>query len=313
MPNTIFDRLKTAGEKVLTLMRRQARVSGSHFKSLLVACVALAGILSTTTAASGQDPAADLLGTMYWSHRDEGVYRAARDGSDLKLLVPAKLADGLAIDQDGKTIYWMARDAGSIKVQKARLDGTGVVDLVTGLSQTGDLLLDAEAGKLYVSLMNEGTIIQLGTDDSQRTDFVVGLKLPDELALDPKHRTLYCTCSGDGTIQQIKLDDPKPRTILTTQGCWFGMAIDTSADQLYCVQSSRGQIYRAGLDGSDAKQIMSGLTEVDGLAIDIDNQKLYWTERGKISQANLDGSNIELLVAGKTAQYGSIVVLPPKD
>ncbi|HWB13458.1 MAG TPA: hypothetical protein VG826_29810 [Pirellulales bacterium] len=58
---------------------------------------------------------------------------------------------------------------------------------------------------------------------------------------------------------------------------------------------------------------MSGLSDVDGLAIDADNQKLYWTERGRISQANLDGSNIELLVTGKTAQYGSLVVLPPKD
>lgn len=37
------------------------------------------------------------------------------------------------------------------------------------------------------------------------------------------------------------------------------------------------------------------------------------TETGKIGQANLDGSFIETLVLGKTAQYASLVVLPPRE
>jgi hypothetical protein len=261
----------------------------------------------------GGESAAELFGTMYWTHRDEGVYYAARDGSDVKLLVPAKMADGLAVDAARGVLYWTISDSGPNKVQKANLDGTDVRDLITGLSATGDLALNAETGTLYVSLMNEGKIIEVSTDGTQRADFVTGLSAPDELLFDAKHQTLYCTCSGDSTIRQIKLDDRQPRTILTTQGIWFGLAIDPTTDHLYCVQSSRGEVYRARLDGSDAKLIVKGLQDVDGLSLDADNQKLYWTERGKICQANLDGTGIEVLVPGKTAMYGSVVVLPPKE
>ena len=274
-------------------------------------CLA-AGLVFPRLARSGES-AAELFGTMYWTHRDEGIYYAARDGSDVKLLVPARMADGLAVDATRGVVYWTISDNAGNKVQKANLDGTDVKDVITGLSGTGDLTLDAETGTLYVSLMNEGKIIAVSTDGTKRSDFVTGLNIPDELLFDAKHQMLYCTCSGDGTIQEIKLADGQPRTILTTQGVWFGLAIDPLTDHLYCVQSSRGEIDRAKLDGSDAKQIVSGLQNVDGLALDADNQKLYWTELGKISQANLDGTGIEVLVTGKTAMYGSIVVLPPKE
>lgn len=281
--------------------------------TLFCGCLAWVIAFSQSTLVRCDESQADLLGTMYWTYRDEGVYRAARDGSDPKLLVAAKDADGLAVDSARETMYWTISGAGPNKVQKSKLDGTEVNDVLTDLTATGDLLLDADAGRLYVTLMNEGKIIEVRTDGSQRRDFVIGLSAPDELALDVKRHTLYVTCSGNGTIQRLKLDDPVPQTIMTTQGIFFGLALDTDRDQLFCVQASRGVIYRAGLDGSEAKPIVSGLSAPDGLALDSENNKLYWMERGKISQANLDGSNVEVLLTGKVAQYGSVVVLPPKE
>jgi sugar lactone lactonase YvrE len=280
---------------------------------LVYGCLAGVIAVSQATLARCDESPADLLGIMYWTYRDEGVYRAARDGSDPKLLVAAKDVDGLAVDSARQTMYWTISGAGPNKVQKSKLDGTQVQDVLTDLTATGDLLLDADAGKLYVTLMDEGKIIEVNTDGSQRRDFVTGLSAPDELALDAEHRTLYVTCSGNSTIQRLKLDDPVPQTIMTTQGIFFGLALDMARGQLYCIQPSRGILYRADLDGSDAKPVISGLNDPDGLALDSENNKLYWTERGKISQANLDGSNIEVLLTGKVAQYGSVVVLPPKE
>lgn len=280
-----------------------------------VLCGWLTLAIGFTLAASAwsEESAADLLGTMYWTHRDEGIYRAARDGSEVKLLIPAKFADGLAVDRARGKIYWTISE-GANKVQTADLDGGNVQDLVTGLTGTGDLTLDADAGKLYVTLMNEGKIIQVGVDGSQRRDVLTGLAAPDELAIDAKHGTLYWTCSGSSAIQRAKIDDWQPTTIITTQGgVFFGLAIDPVEDQLYCVQAGRGMIYRAGLDGSGMRQVVGGLQAPDGLALDAENHKLYWTERGKISQANLDGSEVEILVTGKVAQYASIIVLPPKE
>jgi sugar lactone lactonase YvrE len=274
--------------------------------------VCAATFLPTAIASGGE--ASDLLGTMYWTYRDEGIYRAARDGSELELIAPAKFADGLAVDAARETIYWTISGDGPNKVQKCKLDGSDVQDVVTGLSATGDLLLDADAGKLYVTLMNEGKVIEINTDGTQQRDFVTGLGAPDELALDAKRRTMYITCSGNGTIQRVKLDDRLPQTIVMAQGgVFFGLAVDPTREQLYGIHAGRGMINRTSLDGSEAKQIVSGLTAPDGLALDADNNKLYWTERGKISQANLDGSNVETLVTDKVSQYGSIVVLPPKE
>lgn len=283
-------------------------------KSILYGCLICAVTLSPAKIARSDDSAADLLGTMYWTFRDEGIYRAARDGSEIKLLVPAPVADGLAVDAARGTIYWTISSDGPNKVQKCKLDGSDLHDVVTGLSGTGDLVLDAEAGKLYVTLMNEGKVIEVNTDGSQQRDFVTGLSAPDELALDAKHRVLYVTCSGNGTIQRVSLDDRMPKTIVSANGgVFFGLAIDAAREQLFCVNAGRGQIDRMKLDGSDVKTIVSGLTAPDGLALDTENNKLYWMERGKISQANFDGTNVELLVTGKVAQYGSIVVLPPKE
>jgi sugar lactone lactonase YvrE len=288
----------------------------SHHRpqSILYGCLVSAVTLSSACIAMAGESAADLLGTMYWAYRDEGIYCAARDGSEMKLLVPAKFADGLAVDTARQMIYWTISSDGPNKVQKCKLDGSDVQDVVTGLSATGDLLLDAEAGKLYVTLMNEGKVIVVNTDGSQRQDFVTGLSAPDELALDSKRRTLYVACSGNSTIQRVKLDNRMPQTMATTDGgVFFGMAVDEVREQLFCVHSGRGIIYRMGLDGSEAKPVVSGLTAPDGLTLDTENNKLYWTERGKISQANFDGTNVEVLVTGKVAQYGSIVVLPPKE
>ena len=290
------------------------KTSRKRTQSILYGCFLSAVALSSANIAGADDSAADLLGTMYWTFRDEGVYSAARDGTEIKLLAAAKFADGLAVDAAHGAIYWTISGDGPNKVQKCKLDGSDLQDVVTGLTGTGDLALDAETGKLYVTLMNEGRVIELNTDGSQQRDFLTGLSAPDELSLDAKHRVLYVTCSGNGTIQRVKLDDRVPQTIVTSNGgVFFGMAVDTDREQLFCVNAGRGQIDRMKLDGSDAKPIVTGLTAPDGLALDTENNKLYWTERGKISQANFDGSNVEVLVTGKVAQYGSIVVLPPKE
>ena len=44
-------------------------------------------------------------------------------------------------------MYWT--DAGTDKIQRANLDGTGVQDLVTGLPDPYDIALDVTGGKMY--------------------------------------------------------------------------------------------------------------------------------------------------------------------
>ncbi len=90
---------------------------------LVGAGAALACAEEPPQASEADDECVELFGLMYWSHRDEGVYRACRDGSQVKLLVPMKNVDGLAVDEAGGKLYWTdlpgqcrrqpGRDAGS--------------------------------------------------------------------------------------------------------------------------------------------------------------------------------------------------------
>lgn len=63
---------------------------------LLFACC----FVATQRPASAEDSAADALGVMYWTDRTAGLYRAARDGSEIKLIVPGTFINSIAVDRD---------------------------------------------------------------------------------------------------------------------------------------------------------------------------------------------------------------------
>jgi sugar lactone lactonase YvrE len=287
-----------------------------HLRPIRILCIFLPFIfLPFICATVRADDAADEFGLMYWTHRSEGVYRAARDGSDVKLLVPAKNADGLAVDQaNGKLYFLISNTPDKLDtLQRANLDGTQVEQIVGDLNWTGDLALDGKRGKLYVTSLGDNRIIEFDLDGTGRRDVVAGLNAPDELAVDSEHGWVYWGSSGGGGIQRVDVDGSQAKLILATQTAVFGLALDSEGEQLYWVDSPNGTIRRVDLDGKNNTQILGARIGVDSIALDLDNRKLYWTETGKIGQANLDGSFIETLVLGKTAQYASLVVLPPRE
>jgi len=260
------------------------------------------------------ESSADLFGLIYWTDRNEGIYRASRDGSEMQLLLPAPSVDGLAVDEkEGKLYYTISapQQQPGDKVMRANLDGSNPQELAT-INFTGDLVLDSEAGKLYVSSLGDEKIVRLNRDGTGLEDFIIGLESPDEMAFDPVKRQIYWTNGGKQRIERANLDGKGRETVvqLKDQGA-FGLALDSRKREIYWVVS-QGMVFSAALDGSNVKQLIAGLTQPDGLAFDAENRKLYWTENGKLSHANADGSQVEALVVGKTRQYGSVVILPPK-
>lgn len=281
---------------------------------LLTASVVLAWCLP----AAADDSAADTLGLMYWTHRNEGIYRAARDGSEVKLIVPMKNVDGLAVDQEGKRLYFTISAAPTLnsdKLLRSSLDGDEITELATGINYSGDVVFDAEARKVYVSVLVGRKIIQCNPDGTEMKDFLTGLINPDEMAIDPENRQLYWSHSGQGgPIQRAKLDTgDELKDAVSSRHRRMGVAIDPGEKHVYWVEADQNAIYRTNFDDSGETLIVGGRNGLDALAIDLDNRKLYWTETGKICQANLDGSGIEVLVADKTDQYASLVILPPKE
>jgi sugar lactone lactonase YvrE len=266
--------------------------------------------------AEDEDSAADLLGLMYWTHRDEGVYRACRDGSEMKLIHQRKNVDGLAIDEKAGKLYFSVSNteaANADTLHRMNLDGSGVEDLAVGLNWTGDLVVDPERGKLYVSSLADNKILVANLDGTEPKDFIAGLSSPDEMAFDAKNKKLYWANSGQGGIRRANLDGTQQVDVLPAEHYSFGIALDLDKRQLYYADAANGVIRRIGFDGKGDEQLVSGLNGVDGVAIDAYNRKLYWTEEGKIGQANFDGSERETLVEGKCAKFASLIVLPPKE
>lgn len=281
---------------------------------LVGAGAALACAEEPPRASEADDECFELFGLMYWTHRDEGVYRACRDGSQVKLLVPLKNVDGLAVDKPGGKLYFTTSAYPALtgdKLFRANVNGSEVEELLQGLNFTGDLVLDAQRQKLYISSLADGKIVQCNLDGSECKDWLAGLGNPDEMAIDAKNRKLYWVRSGK--IQRADLDAPKVEDVATVNVGMMGLTLDLEKQQLYYATRDFGTIRQIHLDAAGDDQLIGGHPGVDGLAFDPYSRKLYWTEEGKICQANVDGSQVETLVPEKTHRFGSIVVLQPKD
>ena len=120
--------------------------------------------------AAADDSAAAVFGLMYWTHRDEGVYRAARDGSELKLLAAVKTADGIALDQKAQKLYFTVSGypgPNADKLYRGNLDGSGLEEFVAGL-----LAFDPDNRKLYWT--EKGKLCQANADGTQIETLISG-------------------------------------------------------------------------------------------------------------------------------------------
>ena len=202
----------------------------------------------------------------------------------------------LAIGQPPK-MYWARYVTGNI--QRANLDGSGMEDLVTGLSNPLSLALDVFAGKVYWTDDDYGKIQRANLDGSGVEDLISGLSLPGALALDVASGKMYWADRGTDKIQRANLDGSGVEDLVTSGlDALFGLALDVPAGKMYWPNNDYGTIQRANLDGSGIEDLATELSNPAGLALDVAAGKMYWADADKIQRANLDGSGVEDLVTG---------------
>ena len=279
--------------------------------TVLVSRLALA---LATVGVAGAEP------VVYWG--DVATHKIQRaevgvPGTD-DLVIGFSEPAGVAVDSSDGRVYWVDRGVGSI--QRSRIDGSEVeqvltgldfVDLVGGRQLVGgwEIALDVTGGKMYWS--------SLGLDGSEVVSKIQRANLDGSnieelanapvgaigIALDVANSKVYWTV--DDKIQRANLDGSSPEDVLTGVSSPLAIDLDVPSGKMYWTEPGLDgvAIRRANLDGTGIETLVtsSGLTFPFGIALDPDHGKMYWTQCEQadcaIRRANLDGSDIEELLS----------------
>ena len=196
-------------------------------------------------------------------------------------------------------IYWTDWDTN--KIQRARLNGSNVQDLVTtGLGSPYGIALDVAGGKMYWADAGTAKIQRANLDGSHIQNLVpLGLGLPICIALDVPGGKMYWTDRGTGKIQRANLDGSNVEDLVFGVKGLHGIVLDVVGNKMYWTDNEASKIQRANLDGTTIVDLVTtGLQLPNEIALDIAGGKMYWVDDGtrKIQRANLNGANVQDLV-----------------
>ena len=146
--------------------------------------------------------ALDGQGKMYFAA--QGIYRANLDGSHREMLIPSlPWPQDIGLDLTNSMIYWV--DHASSKIQRARLDGSGLKDLVTrGLRLPDGIALDVGGGKMYWTDRDAGKIQRSNLDGSLVQAVITGLQNPQSIAFHSPESMIYWAEPVAGTIRRAR-------------------------------------------------------------------------------------------------------------
>ncbi len=233
------------------------------------------------------------------------------DGADAQLIeaysadpsdpdLPPGIGAPAGMGTGARKLYWT--DAGSDRIQRSDLDGSGVEDVIDiGLVTPRGLAVDQPGGKLYWTDYGSDRIQRADLDGSGIEEIIAtGLEIPLAVAVDPSAGKIYWSDNGTDKIQRANLDGSGVEDLVTGLQSPLSLALDTEAGKLYWTDSGTDKIQRADLDGSGIEDLITvGLDIPRGLALDPSAGRLYWTDNGtgRIQRANLDGSGVEEIIA----------------
>jgi hypothetical protein len=213
------------------------------------------------------------------------------------------------------TIYWTDFPGGRIQ----RLDGSGVTNLRTGLSDPTGMAIDFAAGKIYWADPTLKRIHSANLDGSGTPATLYQLSDPSsvqDVALDvaagkiywcdsQKHKILKANLDGSGGITDVATSQPGPTSL----------ELDLVNRHVYWADPSPNAdlIRRADMDGLNQNivtlvQYPNPSEDVMpmGLCLDLEAGHLYWTTFGVIDavhRANLDGSSPVTLIEGLATPF----------
>ncbi|CAJ1414342.1 unnamed protein product [Effrenium voratum] len=230
-------------------------------------------------------------------------------------------------------VYWI--DASLKNIQRAKLDGSGVEEVVSGLKRPSGLAVDGAKGLLWTDL-EDRAVWRAQLDGSQAEVHVEGLQAPTGTSLalsegrviwaDLSLRQILCSRGG---APEVLLDELKSPNAVATDAAgqvyWgdFGtrkihrmtgqrevvvpygrnstsIVVDSARRKLFWTNFGTGAIYRCNLDGTEMQPLITGLQSPSALALAPKAGHLYWLERssGAIRRATTEGTHVEDVLRG---------------
>ncbi len=199
-------------------------------------------------------------------------------------------------------------------IRSVYTDGSSLETIVDTGGGLRGLDVDAGAGKIYWTDVDDDAIRRANLDGSDQEDLVTtGLAFPRQVVLYLPDGKLYWGDQTLGEIGRANLDGSDPEILLFTPFS-SGLAIDEPAGKVYwttAITGSDGQILRADLDGTNVEVVVTDEDKPADIALDVVVGKVYWTDYAVdvVRRANLDGSGVEdLYVVGANLNPGGIVL-----
>jgi sugar lactone lactonase YvrE len=201
------------------------------------------------------------------------------------LIVAASIFTYLAFPSttSAQQLYWTNLVEG--KIQRANTDGSGIQDVLTGLTNPSALAIDLPSQTIYWSQLTPNpTLHRASLDGSNPQTLLTTDGRPLDIALDPAGGKIYWS-EYYGKLRRANLDGSSQEDIITvdpndTSGNTgtSGSTLLITNDKLYFPNASSGQIRRSNLDGSNIEVILPNLGGLWGLAADASTQTLYFID-----------------------------------
>lgn len=223
-----------------------------------------------------------------------------------------KEAHGMAYDSINKKIYYcdfQAANAG--KILRMDVDGTNIVELLSGLAAPYGVAINLAEGKMYIADGANVSRANLDGSNYEKSFINISGGLLRAIGFNRKTGILYFYEVDKEIMYSAKSDGTGIGKII--EGAYgYGLYVDEINQKIYYDDRRQTGIMQANLDGSGKIKIsptVTGNRGGSGITVDHSTNKVYWAEtnNGFIKRANLDGTEVETVLSGVNGPRGMFI------
>jgi PKD repeat protein len=221
-------------------------------------------------------------------------------------------AHGMAYDSINQKIYYCDfQTANAGKILRMDVDGSNIVELLSGLASPYGVAINLAEGKMYIADGPNVSRANLDGSNYEKTFITVTGGAMRAIGFNRKTSILYFYEVNVEVMYSAKSDGSGVGKII--EGAYgYGLYVDEINQKLYYDDRRQTGIMQANLDGSGKVKIsptVSGNRGGSGITVDHRTNKVYWAEtnNGFIKRANLDGTEVETVLSGVNGPRGMFV------